>query len=153
MSLDLRGFHLGAHAARADIEAHGLTVDRQSLALDIRLEGAVSPALGEAHIVSECRCLAANFTSPGHQGTPFQRPGDRDWNSKRFGIAVSLSAMTQQSAPPLVDGAASTAYPTTTFQGQQCRIPKIRDLILAGCLSGRFGPASYDDEQLSEKPC
>jgi hypothetical protein len=55
-----------------------LAVDDEPFAMDIRLERPIRPPLGEADVVSENRGLTADLALPGHRGTPFQRPGDRD---------------------------------------------------------------------------
>jgi hypothetical protein len=91
--LGFAGFRQRAHAAGADVEAHRHSFNRQPFAMHVRLELPVGPALGETDVMSKGGRFTTNLALPGHQGTPFQRPGDRDW---RFLSHVSAAAIATQ---------------------------------------------------------
>jgi hypothetical protein len=56
----------GAHAPRADIEAHQLVTDQEALSLHIWTKVTVGPPLRVADIMSETLRLSANVTLASH---------------------------------------------------------------------------------------
>jgi len=60
------------HTPGADVEPNPHAVHGEPLSLHIRTEITIRAALGEADVLAERLCLAANITLPGHGGSPFE---------------------------------------------------------------------------------